>query len=425
VPKKTLTALLAVIAASGLSQALASPAQDLFNQATRYLGGAYYGYSAAPVQNFTAKYQPALDKACADKGEQCPYEAAVPVLREMVSELADRHTYYMTPEGWADQQRTRAGLGSEKPKIGVSLAEVTGSNDTLISDVVEGGPGHRAGLSRGDRITTLNGRASTEWTNSLEFRQALISAVGEGKPVTLGIRRGGKDIAPLTLTGELIKSAALPSLRTLDSGVAVLRIPNFMAVGLVAQRVHDLVRQAQAQGARGLVLDLRDNNGGAVTEMVATTGAFLAEVGFVQEYKGGSVITQWKDGGIVRGEGAGFYRVNNPALWTGPLVVLINSRSASAPEYVAQFIKDAGRGSVLGEATAGVANTIVQSVSLVDKGALTITVGRALRLNRTPMPEKVTPDLEVKDDLDALATTGRDVLLEAGLQRLLTSNASK
>ncbi|HWG84212.1 MAG TPA: S41 family peptidase [Deinococcales bacterium] len=417
--------LAATLVAAVLPIAAASPAQNLFDQATRYFSIIYYGYSSAPYQAFASKYQSDLDAACSGKGDACPFDAAVPLVQKMVAELNDKHTYYLTPDANADRQRAQAGLGSEKPKIGVTLGEVTGSNDVVIVDVIEGGPGQRAGLARGDRVSSVNGTAASTFKTPLEFRQALIAAVGEGKAVRLLVSRGGAAPRELAVTGEVIAVAAMPSLRYIPNNLAVLRIPSFQSVGKVAQRVHDLVREAQERGVAGLILDMRDNGGGAVTDMIATAGAFLPNVGFIESYKDGSTITQWQDGRISRGEGAGFFRINRPALWTGPLVVLINSRSGSAPEYVAQFIQDAKRGIVIGEATAGVANTIVQSFPLPDRGALTVTIGRSLRLDRTPLPEKVNPDRSVKDDLDVLASTGQDLVLEAAIKEFATSQANR
>ncbi|HEX2863315.1 MAG TPA: S41 family peptidase, partial [Deinococcales bacterium] len=368
--------------------------------------------------------QPDLDKACAGQVDSCPYTAATPVIKAMVAELNDGHSYYLTPEQRADADRSQSGQGPAKPKIGVTLGDVTGSHDILVTDVIAGAPASKAGLQRGDRLVALNGKPSGDYDTAVDFRQALIDAVGTGNPVTIKVARGTNPAKDVVVTGEMLATPALPSLTFLPGNVADLRIPNFQAVGLVAQTVHNLVNQAVARNVTGMVLDLRDNSGGAVVEMLAATGAFLPSVGFAYQARDGSSVNQWRGDQIVQGEGAGVYRIQKPALYTGPLDVLINSHSGSAPEYMAQFLQDAHRATIIGEPSAGVANTVVRRFGLLDGSALAITIAKSVRLDGTPLPERVTPDVAVTDDLDTLATTGRDVMLDAGLKAITTPPAS-
>ena len=422
-PRAPLLSLLA-FGAFSIGLALASPAQDLFIQASNDLAFTYNGYSKALVWDFARKFQPDLDKACAGQESACPYTAATPVLKAMIAELNDGHSYYLSVEQRADADRSQAGQGPTKPKIGITLGDVTGSNDILVTDVVAGAPAARAGLRRGDRLTALNGRQSSSFTTGTEFRQALIDAVGAGKPVTIRVARGKSPAGEVIVVGEILSTPALPSMSYLPGNVADLRIPNFQAVGLVAQKVHDLVNQAVERKVSAMLLDLRDNSGGAVVEMLAATGAFLPIVGFAYQARDGSSINQWSSGRITAGEGEGVYHIQNPAHYDGPLDVLINSHSGSGPEYMAQFLQDAHRATVIGEPSAGVANTVVRRFGLLDGSALAITIAKSVRLDGTPLPERVTPDVTVKDDLDTLAATGQDLLLDAGVKAFTSPSST-
>jgi C-terminal processing protease CtpA/Prc len=105
-------------------------------------------------------------------------------------------------------------------------------------------------------------------------------------------------------------------------------------------------------------------------------------------------------------------------LWRGRLVVLTNANSYSGAEYFAQGIQDAKRGTVIGETSGGLGNTVTTEYELADGGAVSITFGKSLRLDGTPLPEAVTPDIDVTDDLEVLAASGRDMVLERALEEI-------
>ena len=108
--KRILATICAVLALSG--QGLASPAQDLFNQAAYYIAFYYNGYSSADWNNFSQEYQPELTNACQSLGEKCPYTSAVPIISKMIEALEDGHTYYLSAAARAESNRQRQGKGS-------------------------------------------------------------------------------------------------------------------------------------------------------------------------------------------------------------------------------------------------------------------------------------------------------------------------
>jgi carboxyl-terminal processing protease len=405
------------IAVFALSSAgFASPAQDLFNQATYYLAVQYNGYSTADYGNFNLKYQPTLDTACANLGESCPFTAAVPVIQQMLEELKDGHTYLLTKEQNLEAQRQRAGLGPSAPKVGMVTTKIKDSTNRQIIDLWESAPAARAGLQRGDVIVSLNAKTSGEYGET--FQVEITKTISTGDTVTLGVLRAGKPLE-FKLKGELL-TVRLPVLKVLPSNLGLMRIPNFDVNGQVASKVHELVAQAIKQKLRGLILDLRDNPGGIVTELMGASTAFLPKTVLTFASKDGSSTYTAENASVNVSHGflqnINFMTIAKPALWKGSLEVLVNSRSGSAAEYLPQFLQDAKRATVIGENTAGVGNTAISAFGLPDGSALYISIIRALRADSSPFPDHVTPDVAVTDDLETLAATGHDLVLERALE---------
>ncbi len=139
---------------------------------------------------------------------------------------------------------------------------------------------------------------------------------------------------------------------------------------MIASRVHDFVRQAKAEGARAIILDVRGSGGGSGLESVAAAGAFVEPVGtqFESVRNKGAIVYQ---NGAIANTG---FRLANPANWTGAVLVLTNHSSRSAAEYMTFFLQHAGRAKVIGEATAGVLNTSTSIYPLPGDSSLAVTV---------------------------------------------------
>jgi carboxyl-terminal processing protease len=417
--KRALATCAAILVLTGYG--LASPAQDLFNQAAYYIAFYYNGYSSADWNNFSQQFQPELTSACQDQGEKCPYTTAVPIISEMIQALEDGHTYYLSAAARAESVRQRQGQGSNAPRIGIITGEIVDSNDRLITDVQADGPAGRAGIIRGDRLRALNAQTSSTFASGLDFQKAISAAIGSGKPVKLALQRGPKNLE-FQLRGEILLPR-LPSLRVLPGNIGLLRIPGFEVYGQVGQTVHDLVRRANKQNLRSLIVDVRDNPGGIDIEFIAALSAFVPKPGYVLQSRASTSSKIWTDSSVFLGDQVGnpllrIQAIREPALWRGRLVVLTNANSYSGAEYFAQGIQDAKRGTVIGETTGGLGNTVTTEYELADGGAVSITFGKSLRLDGTPLPEAVTPEIDVTDDLEVLAATGRDMVLERAIEEI-------
>lgn len=414
-PKK---AWLFALALALSSFSLASPAQDLYNEVNNVLQQRYGGFSQANLSDLKGKYQPDLDKACAGDAA-CPTNKAVPVIQNLITELGDRHTRYFTPPDFADFQARLRGGNSNRPQIGVQLQTVPDLDGILINEVTVGSPADTAGLQRWDRIISVNSRA---FPQKEEDRVPFLrEQIGSGSPVKLQVQRGAQGLE-VTVQGQQISLLQLPYLKVRPDGVAVLRIPSFTGYNQVGPRIHDLVREAQAKGAKEMVVDLRGDGGGLLSECLVGAGAFVGDT--FRRLKGPSYQSEegYRNGAYFNGAFRN-YRVN-AATWTGPVNVLVDNKTASCAEYFAFDLQDRLGANVIGQPTAGVGNTATQVLPLSDGSGIQITTAQAQRADGTPYPDHVTPNIRLADDFKALAN-GQDVVLERAVQLLTDSGAQK
>jgi carboxyl-terminal processing protease len=424
---KPFLALLATVALSGA--ALASPATDLFNQAEQYLQTLYFGPSTLDLKALSAKYRAQLETVCAPLGETCGYEKAEPLLAQMFAELQDGHAYYLSAQAVAAERAAQNNAVGPTPRVGIaSVRPNPQSPDRMIADVVEGSPAERVGLRYGDRWTGFNG---TAWpTDDAAYTAAnarFTQLVRAGETVTMSIVRGvERTKLEVAIKGELIQGRPRVNLTVGDDGIAVLRVKDFSPRG-TAQAVHNAVRDAQARGVKGIVLDMRGNSGGLLNEGLETGGAFLSTP--ISEVltprinaERDRVIYGYANGVFtitdVSGEVLGRAVIQNPSVWTGPLVVLVDGNSGSATERVAYYLQRVKRATIIGEPSAGVGNTNTGRLGLVNGGAAAFPTVQSFNQDGTPLPSQIQPDIAVVGGTLTLFETGRDAILEKALETL-------
>ena len=210
-----------------------------------------------------------------------------------------------------------------------------------------------------------------------------------------------------------------PSLTWLADGVGWLRVPSLLPAEVVVTDVHLLVAVATSVGADGLIVDLRDNLGGTYAAVVAAACAFQPTVGrlFVGPMVGFGLLC---DEGLLRlVDPFGQTRVSDTlpvaARWGGELVVLVNAHTLSCAESLAWELQRHAGARVVGEATAGLADTAVQTLPLSNGMRLVLTVATVYDLDGSPVPARVTPDVFVLDDPLRLAE-GHDDPLDVALR---------
>lgn len=389
-----------------------APAQQIFDEVNELLNERYGGLSPVNRPALTREYQQRLNAVCAPQPRTCPEDKAYPVLEAELTALGDEHSFFQTPEDYQDF--VTSATGGSRQQFGVKLAKFDGEN-RLVLEVVPEGAAEGAGLRRGDVIRTIDGAAFT-YSN-------LQTARREGRLLRLGIERQGQPLE-VSLQARESSTRDLPRMSFVGprSDVALIRIPTFLTGGGVAQRVHDLVNQAERVGAQGVIVDLRGNTGGSLSECDSAVGAFVPSFTRVAQNADGQSRTTVQQGRRLE-DGVSSGSVRRPQLWTGPLAVLVNEVSASCSEFFAYEVQYARRGPVIGETTAGVGNTATRVFPVGERAALQLTLTHYVKPGGQPYPVRVTPDElrpEGDDELRHLSQ-GDDVLLRAGLAALSTA----
>ncbi len=291
-----------------------------------------------------------LDEQAADpvSPDQAIYQGAIPgMLRTL-----DPHSIFFDPEQFQQLQQMQQ---SESKGFGTIVSIVPGR--VTILQTMEGSPSAKAGLSAGDEILAINNIPLSQLVP-----EQLIQLLSQARQqaAVLDVRKPGNARAfRLTLSPELIDAPSVDRVFMVAPGVGYLRIKSFdEPTGKLVKSSIDTLGGAEL---KGLVIDLRDNPGGAVKAAVEVASLFLKPEQ--------TVFT-------IRGRNEQKEEVKVPALaqpYTFPLAVLMDAKSASASEILAGALQDHDRATILGEPSYG--KGIVQNVfPLSGNSGLALTI---------------------------------------------------
>jgi carboxyl-terminal processing protease len=329
-------------------------------------------------------------------------------LRGMLGSL-DPHSQFMEPTDFRDMQdETRSEFG------GLGIVVSTKDGVLTVVSPMEDSPGFRAGISPGDQILRINGTT----TEKMSLQDAINLLRGDpGQKVTLTIfRPSTKETRDYLLQREIIKVASVKDAKILDQSVTgnfkigYVRITQFNEP--TAQELDQKLNELQAHGMQALIVDLRYNPGGLLTSAVDVSGLFLPPKTMV-------VYTEGRDASQRREYYTGKNAKQRPNF---PMVLLVNSGSASGSEILAGALKDLNRAILVGETTFGKGS--VQSViQLPDGAALRLTTAKYYTPGKQVIHEKgVTPNIKASltaDQERALLLRHRDGLLSPDEQRFV------
>ena len=233
------------------------------------------------------------------------------------------------------QLRMRAG-GRSVVGIGVEIAPDPGG--VLVRAVWEGGPALEAGIQPGDLIITVDGQS----TRGINLHETVTMVTGEANTqVEITLLRGEEEI-PLVLTRRRVVLANVTSKllpQSEDETVGYIKIRNFSDENL-CQNVSIILSEFNRSLVSSIIVDLRDNPGGLLTQAVCLSGLFI----------GRKEVVKVRSPGDIRFRSM---RSSQDAETELPLMVLTNARSASASEVFSAAIQDHQRGVVFGYRTFG------------------------------------------------------------------------
>ncbi len=310
-----------------------------------------------------------------------------------VASLNDPYTVYMNAKEAKDLQNQLAGSLSG---IGIEIG-IKNSRLTVIAPI-DGTPAAKAGIRSGDIIAEIDGVD----TSSLTLDEAVSKIRGTaGTQVKITIVRGTSS-QDLTITRENITVKSVTSTMR-DDGIGVIRIREFGddTVSGVQAAVMDL----KNQGAKGIIIDLRDNPGGYLQSSVDATSQFL-QSGVVVQEKGKN-----------SDDNKTFYANGNAPLGSVSIVILVNGGTASAAEIMSGALHDSGRAVLVGEKTFG-KGVVQEVVDLPGGNQLKVTVAKWYTPNGTNISQEgIKPDIEVKNTVDDF-NAGRDPQMDKALATL-------
>ncbi len=295
-------------------------------------------------------------------------------IRGMLRTLDPYSQYLDKEEAEKLETTTHGSFGGIGISIGIRDGWVT------VISPIEGTPAWRAGIQGGDRIIKIDGVSS----EGLSLDDAMKKMRGErGTKVELSIYREGRE-RPMdfSITRDIIQIKSVPYAGLLSSGVGYVRLSNFSERS--REEIDAAIAKIEKQNPRGLILDLRYNPGGLLSQAVEVSEEFTPR-GKKIVYTRGRDASQNRD----------FYSSSSSPHTSYPLVVLVNQWTASASEIVSGAVQDLDLGVVVGRTTfgKGLVQTVIPLTRSVSGPKLKLTTAKYY----TPSGRCIQKEEQLKD----------------------------
>lgn len=295
-------------------------------------------------------------------------------IRGMLRTLDPYSQYLDKEEAEKLETTTHGSFGGIGISIGIRDGWVT------VISPIEGTPAWRAGIQGGDRIIKID-NVSTE---GLSLDDAMKKMRGErGTKVDLSIYREGRE-RPMdyTITRDIIQIKSVPYAGVLSSGVGYVRLSNFSERS--REEIDAAIAKIEKQNPRGLILDLRYNPGGLLSQAVEVSEEFAPRGKKI-------VFTRGRD----PSQNRDFYSSASSPHSSYPLVLLVNQWTASASEIVSGAVQDLDLGVVVGRTTfgKGLVQTVIPLTRSVNGPKLKLTTAKYY----TPSGRCIQKEEQLKD----------------------------
>ncbi|HEY7774452.1 MAG TPA: carboxy terminal-processing peptidase [Marinagarivorans sp.] len=346
------------------------------------------------LETLLKRYQNQL-KRVSQQGSADVYESMI----NSLTLLYDPHTNYFSPRT-SENFNINMSLSLE----GIGAVLQSEDEHTKVVRLVAGGPAHKQGqLKPADRIVGVGQGEKSEIVDVVGWRlDEVVDLIRGKKGTTVRLEvLTEKDVTKfVSIKRDQVKledQAAQKAVMTIEENgkkhkVGIIDIPAFY-IDFKAARSGDpnyrsttrdvarLVSELKTEGVEGIVLDLRNNGGGSLQEATQLTDLFIDQGPVVQ--------IRSSDGRVARD-----HRAYSTALYTGPLVVMINRLSASASEIFAGAIQDYQRGLVVGSQSFG--KGTVQLLTRLPEGELKLTESKFYRVSGESTQHRgVVPDIKM------------------------------
>ena len=320
----------------------------------------------------------------------------------------DPHSSYLSPESYKDMQvktkGTFGGLGIEITMEGGFVKVVSPIDDT---------PAANAGMQPGDLIIGING----ESIKGLSINEAVSRLRGPVKSkITITVVRGQKDPFDVEIIRDVIKIRSVK--HEIINNIGYVRLTTFSNTTTTGmEKSINEIKKELGDKFQGLILDLRNNPGGLLDQSISVTDTFLNQGAIVstQGRKADDTSRVFaKKGDIINGK---------------PLIVLINSGSASASEIVAGALKDHARAIIVGTRSFG-KGSVQSIIPLPGNGAMRLTTARYYTPSGVSIQAKgIEPDIKVEAGITELKKEelerGREENLRGALDKKDSTTKTK
>jgi carboxyl-terminal processing protease len=278
------------------------------------------------------------------------YEKAA---RGLVRELNDPYTELLSPK---ELKQFNNRTGGRYAGLGMSIQ--LRDKQIVVERIFPHSPAERNGVREGDRIIKVDTASTRDWTTQ-RASEALTGTPGTKVRATFS-RPGVAQPIEMEFTRAIIHVPAVPYAITFGS---VGYVPLWSFNENSTQELEESIRSLTARGAKGVIIDLRNNPGGILEQSLLITNLFLRQGLEIASVRSRS------------GETQSYVANKQPTLPATPLIVLVDDRSASASEIVSGALQDHDRAVIVGQTTFG--KGLVQSVFNLDGGyALKLTTAK-------------------------------------------------
>jgi carboxyl-terminal processing protease len=341
-------------------------AQDTYQRAWQLVRDNYYdpSFSGQNWLSWEHKYD----------GQLHNNTEAFKAIKAMLDSLNDPYTRFLDPRAFQDENDA---IDARIVGIGINLQQSKDQSVLIVTRTIDESPAAIAGVLAGDEIVAIDGFSAL----GLTPEQAAEKIRGKaGSPVKLGVRRN-KEVKTIPITRAEITIRAVTA-KILPSNIGYISLSTFISNDAAHEFRNALAR---LQNTDGLIIDLRDNPGGLLSNALEIADMLL---------ENGSIVS------TIGRHGRHTDMASGDPLTHQPIAVLVDEDSASASEILAGALKDNGRATVVGTRTYG--KGLVQEINRLPGGAaIHITVSKYLTPAGTDINKVgVLPDITVqkKDD---------------------------
>ncbi len=300
---------------------------------------------------------------------------ATKAIETMTASLGDRYTRYLDRKAFEEEKES---IEAELTGVGIQIG-LDKSQRVVIIAPIEGTPGSKADLRPNDLIQEIDGKN----TSGLSIEEAAKRIRGPvDSSVTLTIKRADEKKFKVTIVRAKIPIKSIPDgqAKVIFDDIGYIRLSTFISKDTV-QELIDAMSTLDPL-SKGYIIDLRNNPGGLLNNAMIISDMFLGDAVIVSTVNKDDYVSSYTSRASVTCD--------------KPIVLLINSNSASASEIFSGALRDNGRADLVGMKSYG--KGLVQAINkLGDGSGINVTIARYLTPNKTDINKKgIKPDYEVK-----------------------------